>query len=35
VCSRVLNDERIEKQIPVNRTSDKISILDIRKIFKA
>jgi hypothetical protein len=31
----VLNDERIEKQIPVNRTSDKISILDIRKIFKA
>ena len=35
VCSKVLNDERIEKQIPVNRTSDKISILDIRKIFKA
>ena len=35
VCSRVLNDERIEKQIPVNRTSDKISILDIKKIFKA
>ena len=35
VCSKVLNDERIEKQIPVNRTSAKISILDIRKIFKA
>ena len=35
VCSKVLNDERIEKQIPVNRTTDKISILDIRKIFKA
>jgi SNF2 family DNA or RNA helicase len=35
VCSKVLNDERIERQIPVNRTSDKISILDIKKIFKA
>jgi SNF2 family DNA or RNA helicase len=35
VCSKVLNDERIENQIPVNRTSDKISILDIKKIFKA
>jgi len=35
VCSRVLNDERIEKQIPVKRTSEKISILDIKKIFKA
>lgn len=35
VCSKVLNDERIEKQIPVNRTSAKISIMDIRKIFKA
>jgi SNF2 family DNA or RNA helicase len=35
VCSKVLNDDRIEKQIPVNRTSDKISILDIKKIFKA
>ena len=35
VCSKVLNDERIEKQIPVNRTSAKISILDIKKIFKA
>jgi SNF2 family DNA or RNA helicase len=35
VCSKVLNDERIEKQIPVNRTSSKISILDIKKIFKA
>ena len=34
VCSKVLNDERIEKQIPVNRTSAKISILDIKKIFK-
>jgi len=35
VCAEVLNDERIEKQIPVNRTSAKISILDIKKIFKA
>jgi SNF2 family DNA or RNA helicase len=35
VCSRVLNDERIEKQIPVKRTTEKISILDIKKIFKA
>ena len=35
VCSKVLNDERIEKQIPVNRTTDRISILDIKKIFKA
>jgi len=35
VCSKVLNDERLENQIPVNRTSDKISILDIKKIFKA
>jgi SNF2 family DNA or RNA helicase len=34
VCSKVLNDERIQKQIPVTRTSAKISILDIRKIFK-
>jgi len=34
VCSKVLNDERIEKQIPVNRTSAKISIMDIKKIFK-
>jgi SNF2 family DNA or RNA helicase len=31
VCSKVLNDERIEKQIPVHRT---ISIMDIKKIFK-
>lgn len=35
VCSKVLNDERLEKQIPVNRTTEKISILDIKKIFKA
>jgi SNF2 family DNA or RNA helicase len=35
VCSKVLNDERIEKQIPVNRTTERISILDIKKIFKA
>lgn len=35
VCSKILNDERIETQIPVNRTTDKISILDIKKIFKA
>jgi SNF2 family DNA or RNA helicase len=33
VCSKVLNDERIENQIPVKRTNDKISILDIKKIF--
>lgn len=35
VCSKVLNDERIEKQIPVKRTTEKISILDIKKIFRA
>jgi SNF2 family DNA or RNA helicase len=35
VCSKVLNDERVERQIPVKRTSDKISILDIKKIFRA
>jgi SNF2 family DNA or RNA helicase len=35
VCSKVLNDERIEKQIPVTRTTEKISILDIKKIFRA
>lgn len=35
VCSKVLNDERIERQIPVKRTTEKISILDIKKIFKA
>ncbi len=35
VCSKILNDQRIENQIPVKRTTAKISILDIRKIFKA
>ena len=35
VCSKVLNDERIENQIPVKRTTYKISILDIKKIFRA
>jgi len=35
VCSHVLNDERIQTQIPVKRTCDKISILDIKKIFRA
>ena len=35
VCSQVLNDERIKTQIPVNRTTDKISILDIKNIFRA
>ena len=35
VCAEVLNDERIENQIPVKRVSSKISILDIRKIFRA
>jgi len=35
VCSHVLNDERIQRQIPVKRTCEKISILDIKKIFRA
>tara|TARA_B110000503_G_scaffold122546_1_gene187238 strand:+ start:7787 stop:9247 length:1461 start_codon:yes stop_codon:yes gene_type:complete len=35
VCSEVLNDDRVKTQIPVNRVSDRISILDIRKIFRA
>ena len=35
ICSQVLNDERIKNQIPVKTTKDKISILDIKKIFKA
>ena len=35
VCSEVLNDERVRTQIPVNRVSAKISILDIKKIFRA
>lgn len=35
VCSQVLNDERLQTQIPVKRTCDKISILDIKKIFRA
>lgn len=35
VCSEVLNDERVKTQIPVNRTTDKISILDIKNIFRA
>jgi SNF2 family DNA or RNA helicase len=35
VCSEVLNDDRVKTQIPVNRTSDRISILDIKKIFRA
>jgi len=35
VCSEVLNDDRVKTQIPVNRITDKISILDIKKIFKA
>lgn len=35
VCSEVLNDDRVKTQIPVNRTSAKISILDIKKIFRA
>ena len=34
-CSEVLNDDRVKTQIPVNRTSAKISILDIKKIFRA
>jgi hypothetical protein len=32
VCAEVLNDKRIEDQIPVK---DRISILDIKKIFGA
>lgn len=35
VCSEVLNDERLKNQIPVNRVSSKISIMDIKKIFRA
>jgi len=35
VCSKALNDERFENQIPVTRTTDKISILDIKNIFRA
>ncbi len=35
VCSEVLNDERVKTQIPVNRTTAKISILDIKNIFRA
>ena len=35
VCSEVLNDDRVKTQIPVNRTSAKISILDIKNIFRA
>jgi len=35
VCSEVLNDERVKTQIPVKRINDKISILDIKKIFRA
>jgi SNF2 family DNA or RNA helicase len=35
VCSEVLNDDRVKSQIPVNRTTDKISILDIKNIFRA
>ena len=35
VCSEVLNDERVKTQIPVNRTSAKISIMDIKNIFRA
>lgn len=36
VCSEVLNDERIKNQIPTgNRRVKKISILDIKKIFRA
>jgi len=33
VCSEVLNDKRIENQIPIKGTSSKISINHIRKIF--
>ena len=36
VCSEVLNDERIKNQIPTgDRRVKKISILDIKKIFRA
>ena len=34
VCSEVLNDERVKTQIPVKRVNNKISILDIKKIFR-
>lgn len=33
LCSEVLNDKRIENQIPVKGISSKVSINDIRKIF--
>lgn len=33
LCSEVLNDKRIENQIPVKGISAKVSINDIRKIF--
>lgn len=33
LCSEVLNDKRIENQIPVSGVSAKVSINDIRKIF--
>ena len=33
ICSEVLNDKRIENQIPTKGISSKISINDIRKIF--
>ena len=35
VCSEVFNDDRVKTQIPVKRTTAKISILDIKKIFRA
>ena len=35
VCSEVLNDDRVKTQIPVKKINSKISILDIKKIFRA
>lgn len=35
ICAEVLHDKRIEDQIPVKERRSKISILDIKKIFRA
>jgi SNF2 family DNA or RNA helicase len=35
VCAEVLNDKRLEDQIPVKERKSTMSILDIKKIFRA
>ena len=35
ICAEVLHDKRIEDQIPVKERKSTISILDIKKIFRA